>query len=73
MRELAFALMGALVLSGCALLQGTEAGEEARQRIVEGLAVYCTQPQAVRLQNRAWINENSPHTIEVTCATDVPE
>ena len=61
-----------LLLGGCTLLQATPAGEQARQKIVEGMAIYCTQPQVVRLQNREWINANSPHRIEVTCALDEP-
>ena len=72
MRKIFAAAIAALMLGACALLQATPVGEQAREKIVEGLGLYCTQSQPVREQNRAWINQNSPHTIEVTCAGDVP-
>lgn len=61
-----------MVLGACAILQATPQAEVAREKIVDGLNLYCTQPQVVRQQNRDWINANSPHRIEVTCAADVP-
>ena len=65
-------IIAALALAGCTLFQAVAPGaaEFSRERFVDGLGLYCTQSQPVRAENRAWINANSPHTIEVTCAGD---
>ncbi|MGI9485422.1 MAG: hypothetical protein ACR2RF_05980 [Geminicoccaceae bacterium] len=62
----------ALLIGACALLQSTTPAHVVREKVVDGVELYCTQPLAVREQNREWINENSPHTIQVTCAGDLP-
>ena len=66
------AALAAFLMAGCALLQGTAPAQVVREKVVDGVELYCTQPLATREQNRAWINENSPHTIRVTCAGDDP-
>ena len=66
-------ILAVVLLSGCTLFQALapNAADATREKVRDALGAYCAQSQAVRAENRAWVNENSPHTIEVTCEGDL--
>ena len=60
-------LIAAVALGACA----SEPAMMARERLVQGMDLYCNRSQAVRMEIREWMNENSPHTARVDCEGDL--
>lgn len=66
MRYVTLAL-AALTMAACS----SEPALFAREKLVDGMDIYCNRSQAVRMEIREWVNENSPHQARIDCEGDV--